>query len=706
MLYSFKINVLFLLLFCFASNSFAQNITISAPTVSSSYNNNATVSVTYSISGSFYNTPTANIFSVQLSDGTGSFASPTVIGTKTTISAGTITCTLPLLITTASLYTIRIVSSNPVATSPAVLLGTINAASIATPVIANSSVCKGESFSVPYTKTGNYVSDNSFIAQLSDASGSFASPTTIGTLATANNGTIAATVPAGITAGTSYRIRVVSTDPGTTSLDNGSDISIAVSSGTPSSYGNGTWNVYEYNGTLFNSYYGYYTETSLSFDSQNRWNTTTGPGTVNTTTGTAYTGCPIGGTNYSLSFKRSNIPCGFYQLDVNYQDDGASFWIDGGKQWENTVYTSTAQLNVWRGFISPSMNVEFRLFNNAGPGRLQITLTPISAISLSAPTTICSGTSTTITATNNSGLSLNYAWSPSTTLDNPTASTVVASPTSTTLYTVSGVDPVTGCSTTNSVTTTVNPLPSTTVTATVTTLCSGISTATLTAVGANIYTWSPSTGLNTTTGNTVVATPTSTTTYTVSGSNNCATNTVATLITVQTPPIASVATTFGSGQWNAYCYNDLTFTSLYGSYTENALSFNTTSRWSNSSGPSVANATSGTAYSGCSLGSTLYSISFKRTNFTCGYYQIDVPYHDDNYYLYINGVLQASHVGCCDAHISVWKGFLGPSTTVELRLINNTGPGSLQVTFTTVAYNVLSPPVVICSGTSTTLTAA
>jgi hypothetical protein len=695
----------FLALLCSSLSLYSQTITITSPNTSSSYCNYTSVSVTFTISGSFTNTPTTNIFSIELSDGTGSFASPTVIGTRTATSAGTINCTLPLNILTGTLYTIRVVSSNPIATSPAILLGSITAPSIAAPVIANTAFCQGETVSVPYTKVCTFPSGNIFSAQLSDATGSFSSPITIGTITSTNNGTISAIIPAGTPAGTGYRIRVVGSNPVTTSSDNGTNLTVNAAAGTPVIYGNGEWIAYEYNGNAFANYYGYYTESSLSFDTQNRWNTTTGPGTVNTSTGVAYSGCPIGGTYYSVSFKRTNIPCGFYQLDINYQDDGASLWIDGVKKWENTAYTSTAQLNVWRGFISPSMNVEFQLKNNAGPGRLQITLTPNSGITLSAPTTICATTSTTITATNTTGLSLNYSWDPATTVDNPTASTVIATPLTTTTYTVSGIDVTTGCSTTSSVITTVNPLPSTTMTATVGTICSGVTTATLTATGANVYSWSPATGLSATTGNTVVATPTSTTTYTVSGSNNCAVNTVSTVITVQTPPATPLATTFGSGTWNAYCYNSTNFTNYYGYYTENSLNFNTTTRWNANNGPTIANAATGSAYSGCTFGGTNYSISFKRTNFTCGYYQIDIPYHDDDYYLLINGVQVAQHVGCCDIHTAAWTGFLGPATTVEFRLINNNGPGSLQISINSVAYNVLSPPVTICAGTSSTLSA-
>jgi hypothetical protein len=78
----------------------------------------------------------------------------------------------------------------------------------------------GIALNVPYTATGAFNSTNVFTAQLSDASGSFAIPTVIGTL-TGNSlsGTISANIPAGTSSGTGYRIRVVTSEP-VTSLAN------------------------------------------------------------------------------------------------------------------------------------------------------------------------------------------------------------------------------------------------------------------------------------------------------------------------------------------------------------------------------------------------------------------------------------------------------------------------------------------------------
>ncbi len=90
----------------------------------------------------------------------------------------------------------------------------------------NSSYCPGSSVSVPYTAAGTFNSGNVFTAQLSNGSGSFASPVSIGSATGVSSGSISAAIPANAVAGTGYRIRVIGSSPATTGSDNGSDFSI------------------------------------------------------------------------------------------------------------------------------------------------------------------------------------------------------------------------------------------------------------------------------------------------------------------------------------------------------------------------------------------------------------------------------------------------------------------------------------------------
>lgn len=92
--------------------------------------------------------------------------------------------------------------------------------------ISPLSYCTGQTVNIPFTATGNYNAGNVFTAQLSNATGSFASPINIGTLASTTSGTITGTIPAGTPTGTGYRIRVISSAPATTGEQNTSNITI------------------------------------------------------------------------------------------------------------------------------------------------------------------------------------------------------------------------------------------------------------------------------------------------------------------------------------------------------------------------------------------------------------------------------------------------------------------------------------------------
>lgn len=87
----------------------------------------------------------------------------------------------------------------------------------------------GDVGSTDFTSVGTFNAGNTYTVQLSDASGSFASPVNIGTLSsTANSGTINFTIPAGTPTGAGYRIRIISNNPSAASSDNGSDITITL----------------------------------------------------------------------------------------------------------------------------------------------------------------------------------------------------------------------------------------------------------------------------------------------------------------------------------------------------------------------------------------------------------------------------------------------------------------------------------------------
>ena len=163
-----------------------------------------------------------------------------------------------------------------------------------------------------------------------------------------------------------------------------------------------------------------------------------------------------------------------------------------------TTYTVLGTLGACTSIVTPTITV---------------LSTPSPTLTVNSPS-VCLGNSVTVNA---SGLST-YTWSPATGLSSTTGTSVVASPTATAHYLVTGLDGTHTCETTNSFTVTVKALPTINVTTTTATLCVN-ATATLTASGtSNTYTWS--TSANTAT---ISVTPTVTTSYTVVGTSTATT---------------------------------------------------------------------------------------------------------------------------------------------------------------------------------------
>lgn len=136
--------------------------------------------------------------------------------------------------------------------------------------------------------------------------------------------------------------------------------------------------------------------------------------------------------------------------------------------------------------------------------------------------TICSGGSATLTA---SGAS-SYSWNTGST-SNP----LVISPTSTTVYTVTGTS--NGCSSVNTATVSVGSSIAISLNPSVQTVCAG-NTATLSASGAVNYNWS-----NGATGASIVVNPSSNTSYTVTGTSGVCSGTNTAMVNVS--PNASVS---------------------------------------------------------------------------------------------------------------------------------------------------------------------
>ncbi|HWK07817.1 MAG TPA: hypothetical protein VNS58_29500, partial [Puia sp.] len=446
--------------------------------------------------------------------------------------------------------------------------------------------------------------------------------------------------PAALTQTTWFR-RVV-TSGGCSDTSGTTQITVVSSApGNPTVYGNNVWNAYGYSDNSFTTYAGYYTEPSLSFITTSRYTTAQSPSSAS-----GYQGCLIATTNFSVSFKRTNFTPADYQIDLTAVDDIATIFVNGLQVYTHSccVATTAPVNNVWTGYLGASDQVEIRW--------VQITAASILGVNFTAVTPAA-----LIPGTTGSNQSVCYG------------------------------DPVS---------------------AGFTNTASATSGCTLTGYqwqnSVDSITWTNIGGATATT-YTVPTAMTQTTWYRRVVTDAC----LNTAVTVPVKVLVNVIppgdpTVFGDNVWNAYAYTfpssntNFSAASYKGYYTEPSLSFNSTSRWANGGSPSIAS-----GYQGCYVAPTYNWMVYKRTDFTPGIYQIDIPGHDDWCYVYLNGTLIFQHLGCCDSHTNIWTGPLGASDQIEFRVEQFAGGsyGAISltpVTPTALTAGTITPSQTICAG--------
>ncbi len=164
---------------------------------------------------------------------------------------------------------------------------------------------------------------------------------------------------------------------------------------------------------------------------------------------------------------------------------------------------------------SPTVTTTYTVIGTKGVNSdtLSVTITVTNVIiNVNTPLPVCSGESATLIANG----AATYTWVPSTGLNATTGSMVIATPTVTTVYSVTGINS-SGCTTTETDTVKVGPTPPFTILPLDTTLCNGQKTTLYVRDTGTGFIWSPAFGLDATAGDSVVASPTTTTTYTISG---------------------------------------------------------------------------------------------------------------------------------------------------------------------------------------------
>jgi len=181
------------------------------------------------------------------------------------------------------------------------------------------------------------------------------------------------------------------------------------------------------------------------------------------------------------------------------------------------TYTWSTGANGNSIIVSPTVSTSYTVMGSiVGSTKIDTVATTVTVNPAISPTitvntaTICAGGAATLIANGAN----TYTWNPS----NDTGATYNPTPSSTTIYTVSGtVGPCTSLATTTVI---VNHVPTYTLSSYASSMCVGTS-QTFSITGASSYTWAPAATLLNPNSTTPTASPTTNTTYSVTGSNQC-----------------------------------------------------------------------------------------------------------------------------------------------------------------------------------------
>lgn len=448
--------------------------------------------------------------------------------------------------------------------------------------------------------------------------------------------------------------------------------------GDPAVFGDHVWNEYTWQSTNWtDNYRGYLVFSqdypdAIYYISNSKWSAFGNP-TGNYT----FQGCAFGSAdNFSWSAKRRGFPSNIYQLSIEWHDDDAELYINGSLVWSATGAASNVG-NVWTGCLNENSTVEFRVKEFGGDAIGQIKLTPqYTILTTNGPPTICPGFSETVTALNGAN---SYLWN-----TGDTTQSISVSDSGT--YTVTAN--MNGCPLTDSRTIHVAPIPTPSINVYGMNpyyVCNTPPSLQVSApISYHTYTWN-----NESTGSSMM--PAGIGDYTVVASDvlGCVSDTSAVLALSTIPPPGD-PTVFGDHVWKVYAYSSgnasadstLWQPSAYaGYYVDGNFNFDSNNSWWQGWSPSTAS-----GYDGCEVPYDNHSWSAKRKGFPCSIYRLDVPGHDDEAQLFIDGVMVWNHDGAGDAHTNVWTGWLNDSSEVEFRVTEGGGDSYGSLTLNAITY--------------------
>ena len=240
-------------------------------------------------------------------------------------------------------------------------------------------------------------------------------------------------------------------------------VTVLVPPGDPNAFGNNQWNVYGYSTgdiTLATALYaGNYSINSLNFDTQtgtNSWTNTTSP-----SASAGWAGCSVPNDNFTYVLKRKGFPCGNYTLKLLNWDDEARVYINGTQVWFSNTWSgssaTTAGATIGNYTLDSNSTIEVRVREYNGLSNVALTFTNNNTFvpstdptAISGTTTICGGSSTTLTATGGTlSTSGSYQWGTGSTIGTniiagQNGASITVSPSVDTTYWVRRVD--TACS--------------------------------------------------------------------------------------------------------------------------------------------------------------------------------------------------------------------------------------------------------------------
>lgn len=420
--------------------------------------------------------------------GTGpSFTTP-VLSATTTFYVGTCpgTYTIPVVVTVTSGLTVS--------------------------VSANDSICPGGSAAISATATGAVTYSWAPSASLDDASA--ASP--VASPASTTTYTITVSDGSGCT-GTDSVTVVVHSSPAASA---GADIQLCAGEDTTLTASGGV---------------SYQWSPSAGLSSATVSNPVAAPSatTAYTVTVTDANGC-TGTDDITITVKA--LPSADAGADTSVCDGGSvALSASAGSAYSWAPSSSLSASNVQNPAASPGATTSYTLTLTGANGCMNtdsvlVTVKPLPTPYAGADVTICNGASSSLLGTGG----VSYSWQPAATLDDPSAANPIATPPSTTTYTVT-VTGANNCTATDSVTVTVSSAM-TVFAGNDTAICERASVQ-LNASGTGTYSWLPSAGLSDPSIANPVASPTVTTTYTLTVTSGSCQGTDSITVTINAPPM-------------------------------------------------------------------------------------------------------------------------------------------------------------------------